>query len=107
MRNEKLVHTLGNCINHCNYCADACLDEDDVKMMVKCIRLDRACAEICSTLNQLMISGFEDVEDLVKYCAKICHMCADECSKHDAKHCQDCAEACRQCAEECKAYLAA
>ena len=49
MRNEKLISALGNCINHCNYCADACLDEDNVKMMVDCIRTDRVCAEVCSS----------------------------------------------------------
>lgn len=73
MRNEKLIHALGNCINHCNYCADACLDEENVKMMVTCIRTDRACAEVCSTLNQLLATGFKEVDDLVRYCAKICN----------------------------------
>ncbi|QQX77016.1 MULTISPECIES: four-helix bundle copper-binding protein [Aequorivita] len=106
MKNEKLIHALGNCINHCNYCADACLDEENVKMMVNCIRTDRVCAEVCSTLNQLLATGFKDVDDLVRYCAKICDTCADECSQHEAKHCQDCAEACRKCAEECRNYLA-
>lgn len=106
MKNEKLIHALGNCINHCNYCADACLDEENVKMMVSCIRTDRACAEVCSTVNQLLLTNFNDVEDLIKYCAKICDACAQECSQHEAQHCQDCAEACRKCAEECRAFLA-
>jgi len=106
MKNEKLIHALGNCINHCNYCADACLDEENVKMMVNCIRTDKVCAEVCSTLNQLLATNFKDVDDLVKYCAKVCDACAKECSQHEAKHCQDCAEACRKCADECRAYLA-
>ncbi|CAM3298124.1 four-helix bundle copper-binding protein [Aequorivita lipolytica] len=106
MKNEKLIQALGNCINHCNYCADACLDEENVKMMVNCIRTDRVCAEVCSTLNQLLATGFKDVEDLVRYCARICDTCATECSKHEAKHCKECAEACKKCAEECRVYLA-
>ena len=32
MRNQQLLQTLSNCINHCNHCADACLDEDDGEM---------------------------------------------------------------------------
>ncbi len=106
MRNENLIHALGNCINHCNYCADACLDEDDVKMMVDCIRLDRVCAEVCSTLNQLLVTKYSNVDDLVRYCIKVCDECAEECGKHDAQHCKDCAEACRKCSEECKKFLA-
>lgn len=106
MRNQNLIHALGNCINHCNHCADACLDEDDVKMMVKCIRLDRVCAEVCSTLNQVLATGYSDIDDLVRYCQKICTACAEECSKHEAQHCKDCADACRKCAEACSAYLA-
>jgi len=107
MKNEKLIHALGNCINHCNYCADACLDEENVKMMVNCIRTDRACAEVCSTLNQLLATGFSDVQDLVRYCERICNICADECEKHEHQHCKDCAEACRKCAAECRNYNAA
>ena len=106
MRNEQLLKTLGNCINHCNYCADACLDEDNVKMMKDCIRTDRVCAEVCSTLNQVLVTGYENVNGLVKYCIEVCKACADECGKHDHQHCQECAKACRECVKACEAYLA-
>lgn len=106
MRNEKLIHALGNCINHCNYCADACLDEDDVKMMATCIRIDKVCAEVCSTLNQVLATNYKNVDGLVKYCIEVCNDCADECGKHEHDHCQECAEACRHCVDACRAYLA-
>ncbi|MCF4100886.1 four-helix bundle copper-binding protein [Gillisia sp. M10.2A] len=106
MRNEKLIHALGNCINHCNYCADACLDEDNVKMMVKCIRTDKVCAEVCAALNQVLATGYTDVNDLVKYCIKVCKACAEECEQHDHKHCQDCAKACNDCVKACQEFLA-
>lgn len=106
MRNEKLLSTLGNCINHCNYCADACLDEDNVKMMKDCIRIDRVCAEACAALNQILATSYSDVNALVEYCKKVCQDCADECDKHDHQHCKDCAQACRECVEACEAYLA-
>ena len=106
MKNENLIQALNRCINNCNYCADACLDEENIKMMVSCIRNTRACAEVCSSLQKLLVSNYENIDDLVRYCAKLCRTCADECSTHNTKHCQDCAEACRKCEEECKAFLA-
>lgn len=106
MRNEKLIRALGNCINHCNYCADACLDEENVKMMVQCIRIDRVCAEVCSTLNQILATDFGEAKDMVRYCMKICNSCAEECEKHTMAHCKECAMACRNCIAECRIFLA-
>ncbi|UJH89813.1 four-helix bundle copper-binding protein [Antarcticibacterium sp. 1MA-6-2] len=106
MRNERLIHALGNCINHCNYCADACLGEENVKMMVDCIRTDRVCAEVCSTVNQVIITNFKNVQGLLDYCIEICEACAKECEKHEHQHCKDCAKACRECAEACRNYAA-
>ncbi|MAP53536.1 four-helix bundle copper-binding protein [Altibacter sp.] len=105
MRHEKLIHALGNCINHCNYCADACLDEPNVKQMVSCIRTDRVCAEVCSTLNQLLAMDYKEVDDLVRYCIKVCKACAEECGQHDHDHCKQCAEACKKCIEACEDFL--
>ncbi len=105
MRNEKLISALGNCINHCNYCADACLDEDNVKMMVKCIRTDKVCAEVCSSLSQVLATNYTDINGLVEYCKSVCEACAKECEGHNHKHCQECADACRKCAKACEEYL--
>lgn len=105
MRNQEIIKTLNKCINHCTYCADACLDEFDVKMMVPCIRLDRACAEVCSALKRILLTAYTDFEGLVAYCIRICEACAEECGKHDLNHCQDCDKACRECAEACKQLL--
>ncbi|MBC7000868.1 four-helix bundle copper-binding protein [Cytophaga sp. FL35] len=104
MRNEKLIHALGSCINHCNYCADACLDEDNISMMKNCIRIDRVCAEVCSSLAQILATSYTDVQGLVDYCKKICEACADECSRHDHEHCKLCAKACRECAQACDEF---
>ncbi|MGA8853647.1 MAG: four-helix bundle copper-binding protein [Christiangramia sp.] len=106
MRNEKLITALGNCINHCNYCADACLDEDNVKMMKDCIRVDKVCAEACAALNQILATSYNDVQGLVEYCKKVCQACAKECEKHDTQHCKDCAKACKECVEACNTFLA-
>nr|WP_277111465.1 four-helix bundle copper-binding protein [Chryseobacterium taklimakanense] len=107
MKNENLIHALGKCINACNYCADACLDEDDVKMMVNCIRTDRVCAEMCSTVTQVLSMNYPNVKDLLLVCIRICEECATECEKHahHMDHCAECAKACRECAEACKTYM--
>lgn len=106
MRHEKLIHALGNCINHCNFCSDACLGEDDVKMMVSCIRSDKVCAEACAALVQILAIRDADVDGLVEYCRKVCAACAEECEKHAAQHCKDCAKACRECEKACQGFAA-
>lgn len=104
MRNSGLLETLSNCINHCNHCADACLEEENVKMMVECIRTDRVCASVCAALADVLATNYKDVDGLVQYCAQICETCAQECGKHEAQHCKDCAEACRKCAKACREF---
>lgn len=105
MKNENVLQALGKCITACNHCADACLDTEDVKMMVNCIRTDRVCAEICSTVHQLLTTNYSNVQDLLSVCIRICEECATECEKHHHDHCKACAEACRECAAACRAYL--
>ncbi|HET7361113.1 MAG TPA: four-helix bundle copper-binding protein [Salinimicrobium sp.] len=104
MKNEGLIKTLNDCAAHCNYCADACLDEKDVKMMVECIRLDRICAATCTATAAALAVNSDEARELVEACGKICEKCVDECAKHDAQHCRDCAEACKKCAEACASF---
>ena len=47
--NHELIKKIDICVAACNYCASACLQEEDVKMMAKCISMDMDCAEICRT----------------------------------------------------------
>lgn len=106
MRNEELIRTLYDCAAHCNHCADACLDEQDIKMMVKCIRLDRICGSTCTATAQALSVNSLDVKGLVAFCAEICEKCGKECGNHQEEHCQKCAEACQRCAEACRKYVA-
>ncbi|MDT0686343.1 MULTISPECIES: four-helix bundle copper-binding protein [Flavobacteriaceae] len=106
MRNEELVKGMSNCVNHCNWCADACLNEENLKDMVECIRLDKACAAVCRALNDILVTEYKDVQNLVDYCIEMCEKCAEECEKFDSKHCKDCAEACRECAKNLRNFRA-
>lgn len=106
MKNESLLQALGKCITACNHCADACLDEADIKMMVPCIRIDRVCAEMCSTVHQTVSGNYQNIKDMLLVYIRICEECATECEKHShMQHCADCAKACRACAEACRAYM--
>lgn len=102
-QNQQLLKTLHECMEACNHCFDACLKEDDVKMMADCIRTDRECADMCAFLEQAVTRNSPFVKELAGVCATICEACGKECQKHDHDHCQECAKACFECAEACRA----
>ena len=99
---KKLISTLNECAVECNHCTSACLDEQDVKMLAKCIKLEIDCAEICRLAISFLARGSEHADHILKECSEICEACAKECEKHaNMEHCKKCAEACRKCAEAC------
>lgn len=87
-------------------CYDACLKEEDVKMMAYCIRTDRECADICAFAVKAMQSDSPFAKQICSLCAQICEACGDECKKHSHDHCQKCANACFRCAEVCRSMAA-
>jgi len=89
------------CAVACNHCAACCLQEPDVKEMVRCIGLDSDCAQLCEVAVALMSGGSEYAPQLCALCADVCRACAEECSRHEMDHCQQCAEACRRCEQAC------
>lgn len=99
---QAVMETLHECMAACNHCYDACLKEEDMKMMAECIRLDRECADICAYLEQAISRGTPFISELAGVCAVICEACGNECQKHQHNHCQKCAEACFKCAEACR-----
>ena len=104
VKNQTLLNALNTCIAECNHCMTACLDEQDVKMLAKCIKQDIDCADICTLAAALIARGSEHGNHLLKECAEVCNACAEECEKHakmGMEHCRTCAEACRACASAC------
>lgn len=102
---QEIIDCLSDCVPACEICGNTCLNEDDVKSMIRCIRLTHECAEICSLGVQLLSNESELAEIYIGICADSCTKCADECEKHDLEHCKKCAEVCRKCAEKCKEFL--
>ena len=106
VQNQALLDALNTYVASCENCATACLQEGDVKMMVRCIGLDRDCADICALTARFVARGSEHAAHLMKECAELCKACGDECEKHRAyAHCQECAAACRRCEAACRAGL--
>lgn len=99
-----VIDSLNQCATDCIHCANACLEEQNVKELVRCIRLDRDCADICIMTAKMLAGGSEFSTDMTLLCAKICETCGDECEKHSMHmdHCRVCMESCRRCAEECR-----
>ncbi|PZF86059.1 four-helix bundle copper-binding protein [Jiangella anatolica] len=96
------------CAQTCTACADACLSEDMVAELVKCIRTNLDCADICETTGRVLSrhTGYDAnlTRAFLEACATACASCADECDRHAEmhEHCRVCAEACRACERACR-----
>ncbi len=61
MSHEKFKSCIDACLECatvCEHCASACLGEIDVRGMVKCIQLDRYCADLCRLAATFMSVSF-------------------------------------------------
>lgn len=101
-QHQQVMQALHDCMAACNYCYDACLQEDHSNHMSECIRLDRECADMCNYLESAIARNSPFIQELAVVCAKICEACGEECKQHDMDHCQQCADACFQCANACR-----
>jgi hypothetical protein len=99
------------CSQTCTACADACLAEPDVTEMVRCIRDDLDCADVCQTTSRILsrqTAGDPHVTRAVlEACIQACDTCAASCGEHrdHHEHCGICADACQACGQACRAVL--
>jgi len=99
------------CVATCTSCADACLAEPTVQELVRCIRLDLDCADICDATGRVLTRQTATepslVASAVALCADACRICAEECERHAQhhEHCRICAEVCRRCEQACNDLL--
>ncbi len=105
MNEEKYGKLIGLCIStavDAKHCATACLSGSEVQQMVRCIRLDQDCTNICLLAMESLVADSDFVSAVCRLCGEICVVCAEECEKYpQMEHCLRCADACRQCAVEC------
>ncbi len=110
---EACITACFDCTQTCTSCADACLAEQQREMLLRCIRLDLDCADICDTTGKLLSRqvAFDSTlaRVMLQTCALACRICGAECEQHGRRgmeHCRICAEACRRCEEACNQLLA-
>jgi hypothetical protein len=113
---EKLracIEACFECEQVCTACADACLSEDMVAELTKCIRTDLDCADQCGTTGRILSrhTGYDAnvTRGALEACATACKACGDECEQHASmhEHCKVCAEVCRRCEQACRQLLSA
>lgn len=101
------------CAQTCVACADACLAEAGAGELLRCIRLNLDCADICEGTGRMLSRRQEaDVELLrqaVALCRLSCRKCGEECRLHASlhEHCAFCEQACRACEHACEHLLSA
>ncbi|HVF01980.1 MAG TPA: four-helix bundle copper-binding protein [Rubrobacteraceae bacterium] len=103
-----------DCARACTACADACLGEQDMQMLVRCIRLDLDRADVCDATGRIfsrqMAFDPEMARATLEACARVCRLCGDECdqhAQHGMEHCRICAKACRRYESVCNNVLSA
>ena len=99
------------CLQTCTACADACLAEPDVIEMVRCIRDDIDCADVCEATSLILSRQTAGEPQLTRAvleaCILACDTCAASCGEHrdHHEHCRICEETCQACGQACRAVL--
>src|SRR5688572_29417877 len=75
-----------DCATACTICADACLAEDMVKELTRCIRLNLDCADVCAGTGRVLARQTEPDIGLLRAqlqaCLEACQVCGAECAEH-------------------------
>ncbi len=106
-----VIDTVVACGQACTACADACLSEEMLADLRKCIRTNLDCADVCATTARVLSrhTGYDAniTRAQLDACVTACRSCGDECERHAGmhEHCRVCAEACRECEEACAELL--
>jgi hypothetical protein len=107
------VDACAACAATCTACADACLAEEMLAELVRCIRLNLDCADVCTATGALLARQTQPAGQILRRqlesCRTVCQVCAAECEKHAPmhEHCRICAESCRACEQACANMLGA
>lgn len=108
------ITACADCATACTLCADDCLSEQNVAELVKCIRTDLDCADICATTGRVVSRQTEYdaniTRSVLEACITACRSCGEECRRHGEhgmEHCRICADECDRCRRACEALLAA
>lgn len=105
------IEALWDCTVVCTSCADACLGEQMVQDLTRCIRLNLDCADICQATARVLGRQTQFNAELVRAqleaCVVSCRVCAEECGNHAEMHahCRICRNACLNCEKLCQQLI--
>ncbi|MEU4365156.1 four-helix bundle copper-binding protein [Promicromonospora sp. NPDC023987] len=105
------IESIVECSQACTACADACLSEEMVADLRKCVRTNMDCADVCDATARVLSrhTGYDAniSRALLEACIAACKACGDECEQHASmhEHCRVCGEACRACETACRELL--
>lgn len=106
-RETELAHVT-RCVEACEICHRACLhaamnlclEQGGPYLEPPHFRLLLACADLCRTTADAMVSALSFYEELCTVCAKIARECAASCRR--VGELDACADACMHCADLCE-----
>jgi hypothetical protein len=108
------ISACSDCATTCTLCADDCLSEQNVAELVKCIRLNLDCADICATTGRVVSRQTEYDANVTRAalqaCIAACRSCGEECARHaehGMEHCRICADECERCRQACERLMSA
>jgi hypothetical protein len=107
--NERMAECIDNCFEAaqaCEWCATESIRSGDEEM-TRCIELCRDVTDMTTLHARLMVRDSEYSSELAATCADLCEACAEECSQHEAEHCQICADVLSACADSCRRMASA
>jgi hypothetical protein len=98
----------------CFDCSAACTSlrrrlsrRQDVRALVRCIRLNHDCADACDAAGRILTrqtaSDVGVLRAAIQACAAACRACGEECERHAEhhEHCRVCSRACARCEQAC------
>ncbi len=108
-----VIDAVTACSQACTACADACLSEGSAMLpnLVKCIRDNLDCADVCDTTARVLSrhTGYDANLSRAQVQAAIqaTRTCGNTCEEHAQmhEHCRVCAEACRSAEQALTALL--
>lgn len=88
----------------CSWCADQCIQEVNPNM-VECIRLCEDVVELGEAVLALAPRNSRFSQSVVQPFQQAVQACGQECSSHQASHCQECAQVLSQVANSTQQLL--
>ncbi|KAB2898293.1 MAG: four-helix bundle copper-binding protein [Kofleriaceae bacterium] len=91
----------------CMACSDICLAVEDARLLIKCVRLNSDCADLCVATGWMLSRephpDRETMQRQIEACAKACQETAAECERLATlyPHTKVCAAACKRCVAAC------